>query len=285
MEVASSRPDHLQTLSIAKTSELSLLAKSPLVAELSMPAMLLRLLLQCSGDIEMNPGPVLTPTPTNCLRLMQWNANGISGKITELLTFLHSNNVNIAVIQESKLTNKTKPLKTPGWAVVRLDRQQEQWWRPANSNQRHDHRRRQHGRSSSVSRSSSGATRHFYHNVQIANNFTSTTSTFRHVAVAALVTTHRSRTSSTTTKCRLSLGILMRITPDEIRTQTKTKEANNVLMKSMLPTTPFLTRMKQRGYRQMAGQLRPTSAWPPMTSHYYQTGQSLSYWPTIICPS
>ena len=31
------------------------------------------------------------------------------------------NNVKIATIQETKLTNKTKPLKTPGWADVRLD--------------------------------------------------------------------------------------------------------------------------------------------------------------------
>ena len=122
MEVASTRPDHLTILSIAKTSELSLLVKSPLVAERSMPAPLLRLLLQCAGDIEMNHGLVSTPTPTNCLRLMQWSANGISEKINELLTFLHSNNVNIAAIQETKLTNKTKPLKTPGWAAVRLDR-------------------------------------------------------------------------------------------------------------------------------------------------------------------
>ena len=53
---------------------------------------------------------------------MQWNANRISGKITELLTFLHSNNVNIAAIQETKLTIKIKPLSTPGWATVRLDR-------------------------------------------------------------------------------------------------------------------------------------------------------------------
>ena len=70
----------------------------------------------------MNPEPVSTPTPSNCLRQMQWNANGISGKITQLLTFLHSNNVNMAAIQETKLTNKTKPHKTPGWAAVRLDR-------------------------------------------------------------------------------------------------------------------------------------------------------------------
>ena len=86
-----------------------------------MPALLLRLLHQCAGDVEMNPGPVSTPTPTNCLRLVQWNANGISGRINELLTFLHSNNVNIAAIQETKLTNMTKPHKTPGWAAVRLD--------------------------------------------------------------------------------------------------------------------------------------------------------------------
>ena len=87
-----------------------------------MPALLLRLLLQCAGDIKMNPGPVSTPTPTNCLRLMQWTANGISGKITELLTFFHDNNVNIATIQEIKLINKTNPAKIPRLAAVRLDR-------------------------------------------------------------------------------------------------------------------------------------------------------------------
>ena len=87
-----------------------------------MPALLLRLLLQCAGDIKMNPGLVSTPTPTNCLRLMQWNANGTSGKIILLLTFLHCNNVNIAAIQDTKLTNNTKPLKTPERAAVRLDR-------------------------------------------------------------------------------------------------------------------------------------------------------------------
>ena len=113
----------LPKLSTTKTSELSLLAKSPfLVAERLMPTMLRRLLLQCAGDIEINTGPDTTPTPTNCLRLMQWNANGISGKIIELRTFLHSNNINIAAIKETKLTNKTKPLKTPGWTAVRHDR-------------------------------------------------------------------------------------------------------------------------------------------------------------------
>ena len=79
-------------------------------------------MFQCVSDIEMIPGPDSTPKLINCLRLMQWNANGIIGKITEMLTFLHSNNVNISAIQETKLTNKTKPMITTGLAGVRLDR-------------------------------------------------------------------------------------------------------------------------------------------------------------------
>ena len=43
--------------------------------------------------------------------------------------------------------------------------------------------------------------------------------------------------------------------------------------------------MKLRGYRQMAGQLRPTSVWPPMTLHYYLICQYLPHWPAIIRPS
>ena len=188
-----------------------------------MPALLLRCLLQCAGDIEMNPGPFSTPTPTNCLRMMQWNANGISEIITELLPFLHSNIVNIVAIQETKLNNKTKPLKTPGWAAVRLDR----------------NKNKGGGQQMLIK-----DTIHFVDNTaalpQSADphleqqciaitmpNANSYTSKIRYVTVTALVTTHRSRTSSATTKCRLLLGILMHITPDMIRTRMKTKEANN----------------------------------------------------------
>ena len=53
---------------------------------------------------------------------MQWNENGISVKITERLTFLYNNNVNIVAIQETKLASNTKPPKTLGWAAVRLHR-------------------------------------------------------------------------------------------------------------------------------------------------------------------
>ena len=167
-----------------------------------MSALLLRLLLQYACDIEMTIGPDSTPTPINCLLLMQWNMNGISGKITELLTFLHSNNVNIAAPQETRLTNKTKPLKTPGWAAVRLDR----------------HKNKDGSLlmlikdkilfvDNTVTLPQSADPNLEQQRISIImpnrQNCTSTTSTFRHVAVAALVTTHRSRTSSATTKCCL----------------------------------------------------------------------------------
>ena len=118
MEGASSRPENKPTLSIAKTSELSLLVKKKKIgAGTAAPTS-----ASVCRRYRMNAGPVSTPTPTNCLRLMQWNAYGISGKIAELLNFLHSINVNISAIQKTKLTNKTRPLKTEGWAATRLDR-------------------------------------------------------------------------------------------------------------------------------------------------------------------
>ena len=188
-----------------------------------MPALLLRLLLHCAGDIEMNPGLVSTPTPINCLHLMQWNANGISGKITEVLTFLNRKNVYIAAIQETKLTNKSKPLKTPGWAAVRLGRQKNkgggQLMLIKDTIPFFDNTAALPQLPILI-----WSNKAFRSQCPIANNCTST---FRHIAVAALVTTHRSLTSSATTKCRLLLGILMRITPDGIGTQTKMKEANN----------------------------------------------------------
>ena len=75
---------------------------------------------------------------------------------------IHSNNVNIAAIKDTKPTNKTKPLKTRGLAAVRFDRRR----RPANADQRHNNLRQQHGRSSSVSRSSSGAKNHYDYDAQ-----------------------------------------------------------------------------------------------------------------------
>ena len=46
-----------------------------------------------------------------------------------------------------------------------------------------------------------------------------------------------------------------------------------------------LTSARSYTYADDDGQLRPTSVWTPMTSHYYQTSQSLHHRPEIIFPS
>ena len=205
-----------------------------------MPALLL--LLQCAGDVKMNLGPDSTPTPTNYLRLIQWNANGISGKITELLTFIHNDNVDIATIQETKLINKTKPLRTPGWAAVRLDRHKIK---------------------------GGGLLMLIKDPIPFVDNM---------AALPQSADPHlEQQCISIMMPYRQQLHILIYI---YILPRSSCSAGHHSRW-----DTPFLARMKQRGYRQMAGQIRPTSVWPPIISHYYQSGQSLPHWPASICPS
>ena len=53
---------------------------------------------------------------------MQYNINGIYGKLTELLDLLNTKKVHICAIQETKLTSKSKAFKTPKYTLVRKDR-------------------------------------------------------------------------------------------------------------------------------------------------------------------
>jgi ribonuclease HI len=53
--------------------------------------------------------------------ILQWNANGVRRKMLELKTFLKQNNVMIAAIQETKLSEKTE-FRVPGYAIFRADR-------------------------------------------------------------------------------------------------------------------------------------------------------------------
>ena len=191
-----------------------------------MPALLLRLLLQCSGDIEMNSGPDSTSKPTNCLRLMQWNANGISGKIAKLLNFLHSNNVNIAAIHETRLTNQTKPLKTSGWAAVRLDRHKNKGGGLlmlikdtipfVNNTAALPQSVVPHLEQQGISITMPNRQQLLIDNINTLPS--SGCSADHNASITHLLSNN---------KCRLLLGILMRITTDGIRTQTNKKEANN----------------------------------------------------------
>ena len=56
------------------------------------------------------------------LTILQYNINGIQSKIDELLNYMDTNNIKIAAIQETKLTNKSKQPKTKNYTFLRKDR-------------------------------------------------------------------------------------------------------------------------------------------------------------------
>ena len=68
------------------------------------------------------------PTPTHTLtmldktfNILQWNANGIDNKLTELSILLEAHNVKVASIQELKLTTKSRST-IQNYTLVRPDR-------------------------------------------------------------------------------------------------------------------------------------------------------------------
>ena len=82
------------------------------------------------------PAPQLPPTPPSpattpnqqprgddsTFNILQLNANGIGNKLAELGDFLEKNKVKIAVIQESKLSTKSKTPSIRNFTTVRRDR-------------------------------------------------------------------------------------------------------------------------------------------------------------------
>ena len=73
------------------------------------------------------PPPSLSHTPTmsdKSFNILQWNANGIDNKQTELSIFLESHNVKVAAIQESKLTAKSRSPNIQNYTLVSHDRRQ-----------------------------------------------------------------------------------------------------------------------------------------------------------------
>ncbi|PAA62320.1 hypothetical protein BOX15_Mlig029675g1 [Macrostomum lignano] len=56
------------------------------------------------------------------LRLLQWNADGIASKLPELAERLSDSDIDIAAVQETKLSNRTQLPKINGYIAVRKDR-------------------------------------------------------------------------------------------------------------------------------------------------------------------
>ena len=71
------------------------------------------------------PSPAHMPTMSDkTFNILQWNANGIGNKQTELSIFLEAHNVKVAAIQESKLTAKSRSPNIQNYTLVRHDRRQ-----------------------------------------------------------------------------------------------------------------------------------------------------------------
>ena len=74
-----------------------------------------------------SPPPSSAHTPTmsdKTFNILQWNANGIGNKQTELSIFLEAHNVKVAAIQESKLTAKSRSPNIQNYTPVRQDPRQ-----------------------------------------------------------------------------------------------------------------------------------------------------------------
>ena len=78
----------------------------------------------------MTPPQLRAPSPPpshahhvdNTFNILQWNANGIGNKQTELSIFLEAHDVKVAAIQESKLTAKSRSPNIQNYTLVRQDR-------------------------------------------------------------------------------------------------------------------------------------------------------------------
>ena len=63
----------------------------------------------------------LSPLPPDSLRVLQWNAEGLRARSTELLHFLSSHPVDLICIQESNL-NSSSSFRISGFSALRFDR-------------------------------------------------------------------------------------------------------------------------------------------------------------------
>ena len=58
------------------------------------------------------------------MTILQWNADAITAKIQPLRDYLIEMNVDIFLIQETKLVKKDKTPTFPGYTILRKDRRQ-----------------------------------------------------------------------------------------------------------------------------------------------------------------
>ena len=76
----------------------------------------------CSAPQSQQSTPPTKQISDDSTNVLQFNANGIGNKLTELGVVLEINKVKVAVIQESKLSPKSKNPCIQNYTTVRKDR-------------------------------------------------------------------------------------------------------------------------------------------------------------------
>ncbi|MCP5009970.1 MAG: hypothetical protein GY942_08345, partial [Aestuariibacter sp.] len=82
------------------------------------------LLLLCSMDVEINPGPDIAACPPGHLSIYSANCNSLLSKLHELRAVVETNNVDVFLLQETKLDASVTDgeLRIPGYSLIRRDR-------------------------------------------------------------------------------------------------------------------------------------------------------------------
>jgi exonuclease III len=59
---------------------------------------------------------------TEPLKILQFNCNSLTRKIDEIIFYMNSNNINIAAIQETRLSAKSNLYRRGNYTIIRADR-------------------------------------------------------------------------------------------------------------------------------------------------------------------
>ena len=95
-----------------------------------------RAIWQCPSCSEIIPTPSeatetpgescygIAPTSGTTIRILQLNIDSLMSKIEELKRFLKKHNIDVFVLQETKLIKNDRSPRIPGYTIIRKDRQQ-----------------------------------------------------------------------------------------------------------------------------------------------------------------
>ncbi len=75
-------------------------------------------------DVEINPGPDIAACPPGHLSIYSANCNSLLSKLHELRAVVETNNVDVFLLQETKLDASVTDgeLRIPGYSLIRRDR-------------------------------------------------------------------------------------------------------------------------------------------------------------------